>query len=137
MMKWTYIRICSVVVVAFALLLSGLVDPVLAKKRQGHHRRSHAGFGRHSRHHYHYHRYYWHDPFWRFHYYGYPFWLYYEYPFWPYYEGPYGYPMRYRFLNFRLPGFFHYPGAIGKGEITPQNPEGKADEPVSRETQQK
>lgn len=120
-------RIFSVVVVAFVLLLSGLADPLLARGRRGHHRRSHAGFGWHGGHHYHH--YYWHDPFWRFHYYGYPFWL--------YYEGPYGYAMRYRFSNFRLPGFFHYPGAIGKGEITPQNPEGQADKPVSQETQQK
>ena len=128
MIRSRYMRILSVVVCALALLLSGLVDQVSARGRgkRGHYHRSH-GFGRYGGHHYHSH--YWYYPFWSFHYYAYPFWF--------YDEEPYGSSIRYRALNFRLPGFFHYPGAIGKGEITPQNSEGQAEQPVPQEMQQK
>ncbi len=119
MIRWKYMSIFSVVV--FALLLSGLVDPASARGRRRYHHSSHFGLGWYGGHYRHY-------PFWSFHYYGHPFSLYYEEP----YDD-----IRYRSLNFRLPGFFHYLGAIGKGEITPQNPAGQADKPVSQETQQK
>jgi hypothetical protein len=44
--------------------------------------------------------------------YGYPYPYAYPYP----YYGHYAPGEHRRFPAFRLPGFFHYPGAIGKGE---------------------
>ena len=97
------------------ILLIGFADFAAARGRQGHPPRFRYGFGLHGHHHFHgYSGYY---PFWRFHYYGDPFWFYYDGPYYPagYYWAP----------NFRLPAFFHYPGAIGKGEITLPRPAGE------------
>lgn len=100
-------------------LLIGFADLAAGRGRQGSPPR--ARFGSYG--HYHHHGYYGYYPFWRSHYYGYPY--YYGYPFWFDYDEPYVVGGYYWTLNFRLPAFFHYPGAVGKGEITPQNPDAK------------
>jgi hypothetical protein len=82
-----------------------------------HRQHSHHGHGHHHHHGFGY---------LGFHFFGYPY-LYSPYYYSPYYYSPYyGYgPYAYElyapgehryFPAFRLPGFFHYPGAIGKGE---------------------
>jgi hypothetical protein len=45
------------------------------------------------------------------HFYGYPYYPHYYPYYYPYEPGEHR-----RFPAFRMPGFFHYPGALGKGE---------------------
>jgi len=81
-------------------------------KHQHHHRFHHSGRTDFHHRRYHHHRH--HDPrssfFLGLGFYGYPYP--YDYP----YYGTYTPGDHRRFPASRLPGFFHYPGAIGKGE---------------------
>ncbi len=80
-------------------------------RRHHHHYRSHAHFG-----YYHYwpYHYYWPDYYWYPYYWPYPPYGYYG----PYDDRTYAPSERRRFPvpAFRLPGLFHYPGALAKDE---------------------
>ena len=113
-----YVRILAAGVFAFALLMV-FADQAVA--RRGH--RQHgfrSGFRFHG--HRHHHRSYY--PFWGFHYYS--------YPYWPYYYEAENADVYRRFPAFRLPGFFHYPGAIGKGELARPDAERQTSEPLPK-----
>ncbi len=86
------------------ILALGLVLMYAQPVRAGHHHGFHFGF-----HHHHFYPHYFPYGFYSYGYYGYP-----------YAYGPY-YPEEHRrFPAFRLPAFFHYPGALGKGEGSKQ-----------------
>lgn len=92
----------------------------------------HDGRGRYRYRHYHRH---YPDSFFsfRFHY-GYPFW---PYAYNPYYYGPgyvtpYSPGMRQRFPDFRHPGFFSYPGTLGKVEGDTQRNEPVEENQISK-----
>jgi hypothetical protein len=87
-------------------------------KHQHHHHRLHhssrTDFRRRHYHHHHRHHHHHSSFFLGLGFYGYPYP--YDYPYdYPYY-GTYTPGDHRRFPAFRLPGFFHYPGAMGKGE---------------------
>ena len=81
-------------------------------------RHRHRHYHRHHRHHHHRrhqrHRHHHSSVFLGLGFYGYPYA--YDYPYYRTYTGTYTPGDHRRFPAFRLPGFFHYPGAIGKGE---------------------
>ena len=92
-----------------------------------HHHRRH-----HHRHHHFYRRHY-PDSFFSFRFrYGYPFWPYYYEPYYyrPGYVTPYSPGVHQRFPDFRHPGFFSYPGSLGKleGDIYLTEPEKPGEE---------
>jgi hypothetical protein len=94
----------------------------IGKHQQHRHHRFHPSVRtdirhRHFRHHHHHHHHHGHSRhFFGLSFYGYPFYGY-PYPYYyPYYYGNYTPGDHRRFPAFRLPEFFHYPGAIGKGE---------------------
>lgn len=84
--------------------------------------------------HYHRHDGYSSSTFLGFGYFGYPYgW----YPYGPYAYNPYATSDHRRFPDFRLPAFFDYPGALGKGEVPAQATEHPDDktQTTSGETQ--
>lgn len=93
-------RLLTTVVLALSLVVASAGHVVA---RRGHFRhRSHVGLRHHHGLRYSF----------GFHYYGYPYW-----PYLPYYSPSPYYPGEHRrFPAFRLPAFFHYPGALGKSE---------------------
>jgi hypothetical protein len=68
-------------------------------------------------------------------YHGYPFWPYYDRPYYyaPSYVTPYSPGVHQRFPDFRHPGFFSYPGSLGRldGDITLTDPEKPGEESQS------
>lgn len=104
MMRQTIRRFGPFILGVLVLVLVVLYTGEAQARRGRHHHRHH-----HHRHHF----------FFGLHYYGYPDGFpYYGYP---YYAEPYAGPSYYpeehrRFPAFRLPAFFHYPGALGKNE---------------------
>jgi hypothetical protein len=117
---WTFVSVLMLALVASVTLPSHAWG---SRRYRGghmyqHHHRFHHSSRTDFRHrHYHHHpRHHYDDSsfFWGLGFYGYP----YSYPYpyaYPYY-GHYTPGEHRRFPAFRLPGFFHYPGAIGKGE---------------------
>lgn len=108
-MRWQSVqrvRLLAVGLMVLSLVLA-LVGSAEAWRRRHHHGFSHS-FG----------LYFYGAP-----YYGYPYYPYYGYPY--YYRSPYSSHVyspeeHRRFPTFQLPGFFHYPGALGKGEAAEQ-----------------
>jgi hypothetical protein len=98
--KMRGMRLLLVGVLACGWLMAA-VEPAMARP-------GHRGFG---------HRHFHSRSFLGFGFYGFPF---YGFPYSPYYYpsyySPYAPGEHRHFPAFRLPGFFHYPGAIGKGE---------------------
>ena len=95
-----------------------IMSLVLTYVHQAEARRGHSSFhvgshhGRHRHHRFHRHHHHGLRSFFSFRYYGYP------YPYRPYYSyaEPYSPGEHRRFPAFRMPAFFHYPGALAKGE---------------------